>query len=126
MSTKTLLDSGQVIRNSFDEPNNALRVTSVDGDFNIEITANLYKHISTNTTTLVKTGPGVLSSVVINKAGASANIATVYDGIDATGTVIAIIDTTVARPLEYNVAYLVGLTIVTATGTAADLTINYT
>jgi len=126
MSTMSLLDSPQVIKSSYDDANRALRVVSVAGDFNIEITANSYSHLATNTTTLVKTGLGVLSSVVINKAGATGNIATIYDGVDAGGTVIAVVDTTSARSLVYNCAFTVGLTVVMATGTAADLTVNYT
>lgn len=87
-----------------------------------------YKHISTNATTVVKTGPTVLRAINVNDAGASANTATVYDGVDATGTVVAVLDTTSANALRghiYDVKLSVGLTVVTATGTAGDLTVSY-
>lgn len=122
----TLLDSGQVIKNSYDEVNQALKVVSIAGDFSIEFPANSFSHISTNSTTLVKTGPGVLSAISINTAGASSNKATIYDGVSAAGTVIGIIDTTVVRSIPFTAAFTTGLTIVTATGTAADITVTYT
>lgn len=118
--TMSLYDSPQVIKLVYDPVNQALRVS---GGFEIE--GFLYNHISSNATTLVNTGAGVLSNISINKAGASSNIATIYDGISAAGTVIAIIDTTTARSIPYTVAYTVGLCIVTSTGTAADLTVSY-
>jgi hypothetical protein len=85
-----------------------------------------YAHISTNATTVVKAAAGSLHSITINSKGASANIATVYDGVSAAGTVIGIIDTTAgSQNFLYDVALSAGLTIVTATGTAADITVSY-
>ena len=86
----------------------------------------LYKHITTSTTTLVKTGVGVLKAVCINTKGASSNTATVYDGVDNTGSVIAVLDTTVTFGCQnYNVGVTTGITVVTATGTAGDLTVSF-
>lgn len=51
-------------------------------------------NIASNTTTLIKTGAGFLQCIAFNKKGASANVMTVYDGVDATGVVLATIDTT--------------------------------
>lgn len=85
-----------------------------------------YAHISTNATTVVKSGAGSLHSITINSKGASANIATIYDGISTAGTVVGIIDTTAAsQNFLYDVALTAGLTIVTSTGTAADITVSY-
>jgi hypothetical protein len=90
-----------------------------------------YKNITlaAPTTTLVKSGAGILHSVVINKAVAN-SVITIYDGLTAAaGTLIG----TVTLPatllksqdvLDYDVAFKVGLCIVTATG-ASDLTISY-
>ncbi len=70
------------------------------------------------------TGVGVLHAITVNKKGATANTASVYDGVDAGGTLLGIIDTTVqAGTLLYDYAFTVGLYVVMATGTAADLTI---
>lgn len=84
-----------------------------------------FNHISTNTTTIVKSGSGILNSITINTAGAALNTATVYDNTAGSGTIIAIIDTTSKVSLQYNIAFTTGLTIVTATGTAADITVSY-
>ena len=86
--------------------------------------SNTYTRISTNTTTVVKSGAGTLKSININTAGASANVATVYDNTAGSGTVIAVIDTTAKGTHHYDIAFGTGLTIVTATGTAADLTVS--
>ena len=82
-----------------------------------------YTNVTSNATTVVKSGQGVLGRIVINKAGASSNIATVYDNTAGSGTKIATIDTTTTRPIDYEVIFQTGLTIVTSAGTAADLTI---
>lgn len=82
-------------------------------------------HIATNTTTTCKSGAGAWTSLCINTKGASANVATVYDSLTGSGTVLAVIDTTTpwCGPRGYSVA--TGITVVTATGTAADLTLGY-
>lgn len=85
-----------------------------------------YTHITANGTTAIRTGPCVLHAVSVNKAGASANTATVYDAVaGATTVTVAIIDTTRAGLgyIEYDITLLNGLQVVVATGTAADLTI---
>ena len=77
-------------------------------------------------TTLVKTGPGMLHSVTINTKGASSNTLKIYDGVDANGTLLATIDTTVTwGPLPYDIGFQIGLTLVSATGTGADITVSY-
>jgi hypothetical protein len=83
-------------------------------------------HINTNTTTVVKSGGGWLHSITINSKGATGNTATVYDNTAGSGSVLAVIDTTAQiQTLLFDVAFQTGLTIVTANGTAGDLTISY-
>lgn len=85
-----------------------------------------YTHIAAGTaTTIVKAALGTLSKVVINQLGASSNILTLYDNASAaSGTIIAVIDTTSSLgALVYNCQFKNGLTIASATGTGADLTI---
>jgi hypothetical protein len=86
-----------------------------------------FNHITTNTTTTVKSGAGVLRRIVINTKGSSANTLTIYDNTSGSGTVIAAIDTVngVSGHFEYGVNFSTGLTIVTANGTAADVTVIY-
>ncbi len=85
-----------------------------------------YTPISTNTTTLVKSGAGRLHTITINTKGASANTVTVYNALTATGTPIATIDSTVTYgTLIYDCQFSTGLCIVTATGTCADMTVCY-
>ena len=85
-----------------------------------------FTHISTNTTTTVHATKANLLSVSINTKGASSNVATVYNGPVASADVVAVIDTTDSvGTLEYGVRCPDGIYVVTATGTAADLTINW-
>jgi hypothetical protein len=86
-----------------------------------------YKNLAANANTSVKSTPGFLHALVINKIGASSNTITVYDGTDATGTVIATIDSTIAgAPTRiFDVSFTTGLYVAIATGTAPDITISY-
>lgn len=86
-----------------------------------------FANINTNTTTILKLGAGTLRRIIINTNGATNNIATVYDNTAGSGTLIATINTTAAvgGVFEYNLDFSVGLTIVTATGTAANITVIY-
>jgi hypothetical protein len=87
-----------------------------------------FKNITTNASTIVRNdgNPCVLKSVIINKLGASSNTATIYNGNSTGGTKICTIDTTSASPQRnFNVLCDVGIFVVTATGTAADITIVY-
>ena len=88
----------------------------------------LSKNITTNTTTVVKTSAGVVGCVIINSPGGSSNTATIYGTNNSTyyGK-LATIDTTVTGNPErcYGMIGSDGITVVTATGTAADLTITY-
>ena len=78
------------------------------------------------TTTVVKTGAGILHTVTFNKPVATA-VVTIYDNTAASGTVIGTI-TVPASPipvtLTYNAAFGTGLTITTATA-AQDITVTY-
>jgi len=83
-----------------------------------------YTHISTTTTTTIKSGAGFVHNISVNTKGTAASIVTVYDNTTATGTVIGIIDSLNLSGLFLSdVAFATGLTIVT-TG-APDLTVSY-
>lgn len=80
------------------------------------------------TTTVLRSGGGILHTITINKPVAN-SVITVYDNTAASGTVIA----TITLPatllqdcitLTYDAHFTVGLTVVTATG-ASDITVSY-
>ncbi len=80
--------------------------------------------ISTATTTLVKTGAGVLGGIFVT--GGVAGTIKVYDGVDASGTLILDIGSTNALASYPDLAYgfKVGLCVVTASATI--LTFSFT
>jgi hypothetical protein len=81
-----------------------------------------YTHISTATTTLVKTGRGVLHSIVVNTT--TAFTITVDDALTATTPTIAVMKASIAEGTYlFDCAFTVGLTIVT--GGASDITVNW-
>jgi hypothetical protein len=85
-----------------------------------------YSHQNALGTTVVKSGAGLLHSICINTKGATSNTVTVYDNTAASGTVIAVIDTTSqVQTLLYDIGFTVGLTVVLAAGTSADITVSY-
>lgn len=79
-----------------------------------------YTNISTGTTTVVKSGRGVLARIVVNTTAAGA--ITIYDNTSAAGTKIATLPSSaVVRAYEYGCKFGTGLTIVTAA--ASDITV---
>lgn len=87
---------------------------------------NNYAHLSTNATTVLRTGPGTLHSCTINKVGTTGNIVTFYDNTAGSGNVIAVLDTTnYAGTFLYDIQFLNGLTAVVGTGVAGDLTVAF-
>ncbi len=85
-----------------------------------------FRNINSIATTTVKSGAGILRRIAINTKGAASNTATIYDNIAGSGMVIAVIDTTASiSTLEYSLVFSTGLTVVTAAGTAADITVIY-
>lgn len=85
--------------------------------------AYAYTNITTDTTTSILSGPGVLGGVCIN-AGASGETITIYDSLTGSGTKVGTITlaATSGGCFNYNAFLTTGLTIVTAVA-AADLTI---
>lgn len=105
-----------------------LKVLKVDSSGNLFTRSVAYSsaHIATNTTTTIKSGAGALHSITINTVGIG-NTATIYDNTAGSGTVLAVIATAIAGPttLYYDVAFATGLTVVTASGSPADITVSY-
>jgi hypothetical protein len=88
-------------------------------------TPGLLVHLTSAGSTLVKTGPGWITGVSVNTlaTGGTATL-TLYDGTDATGSVIAVIDLTKGNPSPQSAApwpFQNGLFLVMTA--AADITI---
>jgi hypothetical protein len=92
----------------------------------LTISAYKYANITTDATTTVKSSSGILHSICFNKPTAT-EVITLYDNTAASGTIIGTI-TIPASPmpicLTYDINFITGLTIVTATATS-DITISY-
>lgn len=87
---------------------------------------NSFSHIATATTTTVKSGAGVLHSITINALGTVASTTTVYNNTAGSGAVIAIINTLAGQESYiYDVAFSIGLTLVTTGTVAPDITVSY-
>lgn len=92
----------------------------------IQLATSGYAYLHANGTTTVKTGAGVLRRIVIGSTGSILNTLTVYDNTTATGSIIALIDTTLQRgSLDFEVNFTTGLTLVLASGTAAHITVIF-
>lgn len=86
--------------------------------------AGSYSNIINNSTTTIKSGAGILHTVVVNTLGTTPTIQ-LYDNTAASGTKIGLITPTVTGTYDYDISFNTGLTIVT-TGTAgSDITIVY-
>lgn len=86
---------------------------------------NLYAHITTDATTVVKSGPGVLHTICVNTPAATETL-TLYDNTAASGTEIGVITEYASAPscFTYDIVFNTGLTIVSATA-AGDVTVTY-
>ena len=73
-------------------------------------------YISTATTTVVKTGAGLLHTIVVQ--GGTTGTIIGYDNTAASGTILFSFDTTVAlATYTFDVSFAVGLTVVTSAAT---------
>lgn len=86
-----------------------------------------YNNITTNTTTTVKTGTGLLHCITVNNPPTGANTLTIFDSTTGSGTKIgtAVMNAN-DQTLLYDVGFGNGLTIVTtAATTPGDYTVVY-
>ena len=82
----------------------------------------VFKRIATATTTLVKTGAGSLYRIAVNTTASGA--ITIYDGLDAGGSVIGSLKSGIAEGVyTFCCRFTTGLCIVTAA--ASDITVVY-
>ena len=87
------------------------------------------KTMSTSTTTTIKTGAGVMHSLVITNTGATSNSIKIYDNTAASGKVILDLSTSGGLPAVgttiLDATFDIGLTIITAGTTPPQLTVTY-
>lgn len=87
-----------------------------------------YLELANKATTVVKTGAGILSAVVVNNAGSSWTLQ-IFDGISSSGAAIAgataFTCPAAGSVLSYNTYFSSGLTIITAGTTAGSITVIY-
>jgi hypothetical protein len=84
-------------------------------------------NISTATSTQIKTGAGTFYGLSVNTPEAGAT-ATIYDGTDNTGKLLGTYPLTAAGPLNApanGLPFSVGLFVVTAGGSPANVTVLY-
>lgn len=95
------------------------------GSPQLTITAYKYANITTDATTTVKSGSGILHTICINTPAATETV-TIYDNTAGSGTKIGSMTSfaSVQGCNTYDVAFSTGLTIVTATA-AGDITVAY-
>lgn len=77
-------------------------------------------YISTATTTVVKTGAGLLHTIIVN--GGTTGTIIIYDNTAASGTIIASFDSTAAlNTYTFNCSFATGLTVVTSAATKVSV-----
>jgi len=96
-----------------------------------------YQNITSNTTTTIFSGigpnyvgtpMGILHTIVVNGAGATGGTITIYDSATGSGETVATINVPNAASsftAIYDIQLNFGLTIVTATMTAPDITVTW-
>ena len=88
-----------------------------------------YLHIPAGiATTVVKASAGTLHSIVLNSAAVATNTTTIYDNASGAGTIIgvpAVTTATVPTTLIYDIAFALGLTIITAVANGGSMTICF-
>lgn len=82
-------------------------------------------NLAANTTTTLKLGPGALHRVTVNIPGSNNNTVTIYDNTAGSGTILASFSNASVGTYEMGFDFMIGLTVVSATGTAANLTVVY-
>ena len=122
--------TGVPIGSTFLEYNTGITYISYDGtNWEALPLVGSYKHLDDSGT--IKTTKGILLGVVINRPDTTASATiTLYDSVDDSGDVIAIINVDVAiyvipTTLTYNVTFLTGLYAKFSNAVTADITVSY-
>lgn len=87
----------------------------------------LQNRIFSNSTTVLKVGPGVLRRVVVTQSGLLGNTLTLYDNTAGSGTILTQVNVqnTAIGSIQYDIPFNTGLTAVLGTGTAGQVNVIY-
>ena len=85
---------------------------------------NSFANVTTATTTAVKASAGVLVSINVNTAGAGSTLV-IYNNTAGSGTKVGTMTTAIQGVFVFNVTCATGITVVSASGTPADITVVY-
>ena len=119
-TTRTEWQAGPLQSDSLGNLKETLGTTIAGEDIPNDVTKVEFRnngtYISTATTTVVKTGAGLLHTITVT--GGTAGTIVVYDNTAASGTILFSFDTTVAlATYTFDVSFAVGLTVVTSAAT---------
>ena len=85
--------------------------------------SNPYTYISSATTTIVISGPGVLKRIIVGETAAGA--ITIYDNTAASGTVISVLKASIAEgTYDFDIDFSLGCTVVTAAASKITVVAN--
>lgn len=116
--------TGKTTPNNLGTDAYAMAVMLVDASGNPVTGGYDAEAIDANATTPIFAGPGIFHGITVGTPGVTSS-AVIYDSTTGSGTVIATVDTTSAVSLVFDAHLETGLTVVTAGGTPADITITY-
>lgn len=101
-------------------------LASDQGALTVAPSGGSFNHISTATTTQVKSGAGVFQSLQINTVGAGTTTISIYDATSGTSNPIAVISGLTLGNFQFNCAFTTGLRVITTGSiTAPDITVIY-
>jgi urea transporter len=113
----------------------SMLATTVNGVLKVATSADVsggysYNHIAAGAaaTFVIKASAGTLHTITLNSAATATNVTTIYDNPSGSGTVIAVpavTTATVPTTLTFDIAFALGLTIITTTANGGDMTICY-
>lgn len=83
------------------------------------------RRLNTATTTVLKTGRGVIGKINVHNAGATGNRVEVFDNTSATGTPFIDMNPPTVQEHEYTAHYKTGLTVRLSGTTPPDITISF-
>lgn len=88
-----------------------------------------YAHIAAGqATSVIKSSAGTLHSITFNSPATATNVTTIYDNTSGSGNIIGIpTATAVVAPVTviYDLAFTLGLTIITGTANGSDMTVAF-
>jgi 4-hydroxyphenylpyruvate dioxygenase-like putative hemolysin len=102
----------------------ATQTTAAASALAVQNAGSSFANVTTATTTAVKASAGVLERIIVNTAGAGSTL-TIYNNTAGSGAKVGTMTTAAQGCFEFNVNCTTGITVVSASGTPADITVVY-